>query len=63
MPEFYVLIDNMKNSCCVDFISAAHVNSDFIVKFGESCRADNLENNIPVKYVFGEYRPLDLEQI
>jgi diphthamide biosynthesis enzyme Dph1/Dph2-like protein len=52
-PEYYVIIDNMKNTCCVDFISAAHVNCDFLVKYGQSCRADRLENNIPVMYVFG----------
>jgi len=48
------MIDNTKNSCCVDFISARHVNCDSIVKFGESCRCDRLENNTPVMYVFGE---------
>lgn len=48
------MIDNTKNACCVDFISARHVNCDSIVKFGESCRCDRLENNTPVMYVFGE---------
>lgn len=47
----------------MDFISAAHVNCDFLVKFGESCRADNLEKNIPVRYVYGEQNNLDFAQI
>ena len=53
----------MKNTCCVDFISAAHVNCDFLVKYGQSCRADRLENNIPVMYVFGQVHELNLEEI
>lgn len=62
-PEYYVIIDNCKNSCCIDFISAAHVDCDFLVKFGDSCRADNLEKNIPVKYVYGEVHALELQNV
>jgi diphthamide biosynthesis enzyme Dph1/Dph2-like protein len=62
-PEYYVIIDNMKNTCCVDFISAAHVNCDFLVKFGDSCRADELNGNIPVMYVYGEKNSIDSDMI
>ena len=50
--NFYLSIDNSKDACCVDFISAAHVNSSLIIKFGESCFVEDLsKSKVEVIYI------------
>ena len=48
--EFFLSIDNSKSPCCVDYIAAAHVDADLLVKFGESCLCE--EPEIPTLYIF-----------
>ena len=57
--EFFLSIDNSKSPCCVDYIAAAHVDADFLVKFGESCLCE--EPEIPTLYIF-EKKNFDVKQ-
>jgi len=53
-------IDNCKNSCCVDYHAPKHVNSDLIIKFGESCLCE--ESKIETIYV-PEKANIDIEKL
>ncbi|KAJ3133271.1 Diphthamide biosynthesis protein 2 [Physocladia obscura] len=51
LKTFYIMADTTYGSCCVDEISAAHVNADLVVHYGRSCLSRT--SRIPVLYVFG----------
>jgi diphthamide biosynthesis protein 2 len=58
--SLYILGDTSYGSCCIDFVGASHVHSDFIVHIGHACLARIGGITIPVMYVFCEeplYRP------
>ncbi|KAI0248536.1 diphthamide biosynthesis protein [Lactifluus subvellereus] len=55
--ELYVLADTSYGSCCVDEVSAQHVDADAVVHYGHACMSKNYR--LPVIYVFGK-KPIDL---
>lgn len=57
--EFFLSIDNKRNPCCVDYISADHIEADLIVKFGESCLCE--KKDINVLFIFNK-EVLDLQK-
>jgi len=60
--SLYLLADTSYGSCCVDFVGASHVQSDFIVHIGHACLSRNNLNVIPVLYVFCEALVLRVER-
>ncbi|KAG5519601.1 hypothetical protein PMAC_001756 [Pneumocystis sp. 'macacae'] len=56
---FFILGDTSYGSCCVDEITAQHVNADCLIHYGHSCLSPI--GRLPVKYVFGR-KNLDLER-
>ncbi|XP_028129062.1 2-(3-amino-3-carboxypropyl)histidine synthase subunit 2 [Diabrotica virgifera virgifera] len=57
----YLLGDTVYESCCIDFIAAAHINADAIIHFGPVCFSKFAEN-VPFMYVY-EKRPLDIAHL
>lgn len=55
----YILGDTSYESCCVDYVGAAHVGADAIVHYGPVCFA-KLAGNVPVLMIF-EKSDFDLE--
>ncbi|KAI9461404.1 diphthamide biosynthesis protein [Russula earlei] len=55
--ELYVLADTSYGSCCVDEVSAQHVDADSVVHYGHACMSKTYR--LPVIYVFGK-KPLDV---
>ncbi|XP_057314676.1 2-(3-amino-3-carboxypropyl)histidine synthase subunit 2-like [Hydractinia symbiolongicarpus] len=50
--KVFVLADTSYGSCCVDEVSAAHMNADSLIHFGHSCLSRS--ESLPVLYVFGK---------
>ncbi|KAI0271164.1 putative diphthamide synthesis protein-domain-containing protein [Russula aff. rugulosa BPL654] len=55
--ELYVLADTSYGSCCVDEVSAQHVDADAVVHYGHACMSKTYR--LPVIYVFGK-KPIDV---
>ncbi|KAH9975018.1 putative diphthamide synthesis protein-domain-containing protein [Lactifluus volemus] len=55
--ELYVLADTSYGSCCVDEVSAQHVDADAVIHYGHACMSKNYR--LPVIYVFGK-APIDV---
>lgn len=50
----YVLGDTSYESCCVDYVGAAHVNADAIVHYGPVCFG-KLSGNIPSLMIYEKW--------
>ncbi|KAF8325189.1 putative diphthamide synthesis protein-domain-containing protein [Cantharellus anzutake] len=50
--DLYVLADTSHGSCCVDEVSAQHVDADAVVHYGHACLSPT--SRIPTIYVFGK---------
>ncbi|XP_049947360.1 2-(3-amino-3-carboxypropyl)histidine synthase subunit 2 [Schistocerca serialis cubense] len=57
--QVFILGDTSYGSCCVDEVTAQHVNADAIIHFGHACLS--LTDRIPVLHIFEKYS-LDIEQ-
>ncbi|KAF8711987.1 hypothetical protein AX14_013182 [Amanita brunnescens Koide BX004] len=56
--ELYVLADTSYGSCCVDEVSAQHVDADAMIHYGYACMSQT--SRLPVIYVFGK-KNLDID--
>ncbi|CCJ30002.1 unnamed protein product [Pneumocystis jirovecii] len=56
---FFILGDTSYGSCCVDEITAEHVNADCLIHYGHACLSPI--ERLPVKYVFGR-QDLEIEK-
>ncbi|KAK4878417.1 hypothetical protein RN001_010923 [Aquatica leii] len=57
----YILGDTAYESCCIDYIAAAHVEADAIIHFGPVCFSKPTETT-PCLRIFEKY-PLDLNKL
>lgn len=55
----YILGDTSYGSCCVDEVSAEHVQADGIIHFGHACLSPT--KRLPVLYIF-QSKPLDVNK-
>lgn len=58
--SFYILGDTSYSSCCVDHVSAQHVDADLIIHLGFACLTQ--VESIPVYYAFGTLSLVNLQQ-
>ncbi|KAL0476279.1 diphthamide biosynthesis protein [Acrasis kona] len=56
--KLYVLGDTSYGSCCVDVVASEHVDSQFIVHYGNACLQSVKK---PVYHVFGSDQDLDVD--
>lgn len=57
----YVLGDTAYESCCIDYVAAAHINADCIIHFGQTCFSKT-SNDIPFLYVYEKY-PININKL
>ncbi|KAF5281896.1 hypothetical protein FQR65_LT14480 [Abscondita terminalis] len=57
----YILADTAYESCCIDYVAAAHIEADAIIHFGPVCFSKPAET-IPCLRIF-EKHPLDLNKL
>lgn len=57
--QVFILGDTSYGSCCVDEVTAQHVNADAIIHFGHACLS--VTDRLKVLYIFEKY-PLDVER-
>ncbi|KAE8748346.1 hypothetical protein FOCC_FOCC004982 [Frankliniella occidentalis] len=58
--QCFILGDTSYGSCCVDEVSAEHVQADGIIHFGHACLS--LTIRLPVLYIF-QSKPLDVQNL
>lgn len=58
--QCYILGDTSYGSCCVDEVSAEHVQSEAIIHFGHACLSPT--RRLPVLYVFPK-KPVDIQSL
>ncbi|KAF7271016.1 hypothetical protein GWI33_016049 [Rhynchophorus ferrugineus] len=57
----YILGDTAYESCCIDYVAAAHINADAIIHYGVVCFSKPL-NDIPYLYVYEKHN-INLEEL
>ncbi|GAW82940.1 diphthamide synthesis protein [Plasmodium gonderi] len=53
--NIYILGDTSLNECCEDYVNAEHVQSDFLVHYGNACQSFTIPY-IPSVYIFNEVK-------